>query len=96
MRDYEDQLENDLKVIPEYCQSGARKYILYGQPNGGFLTSVFENDLQRAATKADPVNILHLADYARLMYNAPHDCWGSKEKVKAWIQSGGILGREGR
>lgn len=89
---HEEDLEACLAAIPSHCRLAVRKYILYGQPFGDFLTAAFANNFQRAATAADDINALHLADYARLMYNAPRDCWGSIEKINAWISQGGLTG----
>lgn len=70
-------------------------YLLLGQKVGGFLTAFLENDLRAAVNKADndnrrciPKMVCALAGLQR------DDCWGSPEKVKKWIEQGGLKGRE--
>lgn len=92
VRRHEEDLENYFKALPEHCRGSVRDYVLYGIGFGNFLGKVFENDLSGAALAADDTNIRYLAEYARLLHNAPRDCWGSKEKVDDWIQSDGLKG----
>ena len=48
---------------------------------------VLENDLTEAIGRADEENILILKDIVGYIFNElPMTCWGSKEKVKAWLK----------
>lgn len=69
-------------------------YIEFGTCPGGFMLTVFENDLMGAACKADDINIRRLHEYAKMLYNAPMACLGSREKVKYWMESGGLRGTQ--
>ena len=75
------------KLLPEFRDS-LRMYIEGGYPPGGFLTAVLQNDLSNAIGRADKVSLLWLPSIVRWIYNeAPSACWGSPEKVSAWIRS---------
>ena len=77
--------------IPEHCREGVKRYIENGIPFGGFLQAVFSNNLMRTFEEADGINIERIKDYASFLYNeAPIQSWGSKEKMEAWIESGGL------
>lgn len=83
--------------LPEHMQPGARGYIEKGLPPGGFLRAVLENDLVGAFAKADEVNTREMYWWAEWLYNeAPSACWGSPEKVTAWINHEGLQGREAK
>jgi len=78
----------DYSMLPDYMQDGARLYIERGILPGSFLQSVFSNDLVGAFATADPTNIKRLYDYADFLFNeCPVECWGSRERVKAWHES---------
>lgn len=80
-----------LELIPEHCRGSVHDYIVNGTPPGRFLTYVFSNDFVHAFAKADEINLARMQDYARFLYNhAPFDCWGSPEKVMAWIDRKGF------
>lgn len=82
------------RLIPEHCRDGMRLYITDGIMPGGFLTAVLENDLVGAFGKADSINSGRMEDYARFIYNyAPRGCHGSRVKVIAWSESGGLNGQ---
>lgn len=67
--------------IDEYVRE--RTYV------GGFLAAVLENDLRNAVSRADGLNLSLLPDYVRYLYNhCPAPCWGSPEKVEAWLEGG--------
>ena len=72
--------------IPDYMMGGLTRYINEGIRPGHFLTAVICNDLSVAVGKADDINIDNLPAFAAYLYNeAPSPCWGSKEKMEAWI-----------
>ena len=74
--------------LPHHMRQAARDYVEKGFEPGGFLTAVLENDLTGAALRADDVNARALMAWASWLYNeAPSPCWGSKAKVKAWVDA---------
>ena len=76
----------DYTILPEHMQDGMRRYIERGIEGGGFMTAVLCNDLMGALGKADEINHHALFDYGRFLYNeVPSSCWGSPEKVNAWL-----------
>lgn len=74
-------------VIPARMMGGIRRYIEQGILPGEFWQAVLRNDLRDAAGRADSTNERILPAYVRYLYNeAPADCWGSLEKVNAWVK----------
>lgn len=75
-------------TIPEHGKDGLLLYVTRGIPPGNFLTAVLSNDLKEACARADQENAFALQAYVGFLYNhCPASCWGSKEKVNAWIDS---------
>lgn len=62
-------------------------YIVYGYPPGSFHVALFENNLADAACKSHPMNqwSMIISFMKWLLHYAPHNSWGSKEKVDAWL-----------
>jgi len=81
--------------IPDYMQDGLALYLLRGVSPGHFLSAVLSNDLKEAIARADDTNCRVLREYMVFLYNnsPAHACYGSPEKVAAWIKSGGMLGQ---
>jgi len=80
--------------IPEHCHDGIIRYVWYGVPPGGFLTSVFANDFKGAVTRSDTRNKAALEQYAYfIIWEVPSACQGSMEAVEQWIAQGGIHGQ---
>ena len=74
-------------VIPDHMMDGLTRYIESGIPPGDFLSAVLSNNLHEAVTRADDENVKNLPAYLGYLVNeAPSNCWGSREKVKEWIQ----------
>lgn len=72
--------------IPDYMASGIRRYIDEGIAPGQFLTAVITNNLRNAVWYADDENQANLPAYIAYFYNeAPASCWGSPEKMGAWL-----------
>ena len=72
--------------IPERMMGGITRYVEQGIPPGHFLSAVISNDLSEAVSRADEENIKNLPAYIGYLYNeVPSSCWGSPEKMKAWI-----------
>ena len=73
--------------IPQYIRRKLDDYAQNHQPIGGFLTAVLGNDLQGAVCRADEDSLYGLLDIVHYVYNElPSTCWGSPEKVKAWLE----------
>jgi hypothetical protein len=76
----------DYSKLPEHMRSGAETYVEQGVEPGGFLTAVLCNDFVNAFGKADEINFARMHDWASWLWNeAPSQCWGSREKMNAWI-----------
>jgi hypothetical protein len=72
--------------VPSHTLSGIERYIHERIEPGGFLRAVLENDLVQALGRADAANREALFDIVEYLYNhAPAKCWGSPERVAAWI-----------
>ena len=76
----------DYSFLPEHMQDGAREYVELGRSPGDFLHAVLCNNLVEAYGRADTTNTECMHDWACWLFNeAPSACWGSPEKVKAWL-----------
>ncbi|MFW6015283.1 MAG: hypothetical protein ACOCRK_02530 [bacterium] len=72
--------------IPEGIKNSLDRYVNERVPVGGFLQAVLSNDLMGAMGKADEQNREALHSICSYVYNnIPLACWGSKEKVKKWL-----------
>lgn len=81
--------------IPHHMRGSIERYVMSGVPMGSFLTAIFANDFMEAAGRADDENRHALFGYARFLYNSvPSTCKGSYDAVAAWIDRGGVSGRE--
>ena len=84
LRDYQHLEELG---IPEYMRDGILRYINQHVKPGDFLTAVICNDLKKAVWHADGTNSNLLKNYVQFFYNyAPGGCWGSEEKMNAWLE----------
>ncbi len=82
-----------LENIPGHMVPGVVNWVLEGKVPGGFLQAVINNDLMGALGKADDTNKHKLWNYGMFFHNfAPSGCYGSPDKVQAWIDKGGLLG----
>jgi len=73
--------------IPDYMFEGLDLWIARGILPGSFLTAVLCNDLMEATACADEMNIRQLPAYCAYLHNeAPSACFGSKKKVRDWIE----------
>lgn len=69
------------------CINAIERYVNFHEPMGHFLMAVVENNLSEAFCRADSRNTQHMKEWIELLYNyAPSTCWGSKEKVDAWLK----------
>lgn len=74
-------------TIPDMTKENLERYVSHGCHPGGFLYAVLTNDLIGSVANADKFNREALVETVAYIYKAlPHTCWGSKEKVTAWMQ----------
>jgi hypothetical protein len=74
-------------LIPDYMQGGLRLYLELGIMPGDFLLAILRNDLKGACANADNVNKHRIYHYVVYLYGyAPDECFGSPEKVEAWVK----------
>jgi len=78
-------------LIPIHMVGAVRRYVENGIEPGSFLTAVLSNDLAEAVSRADNINKYRIADFIQFFYNyTPGECYGSVERVDAWIAKGGL------
>lgn len=83
---YEMRIGEGAHLIPPYMVDAVKRYIINGIQPGSFLTAVLSNDLREAFARADDENAAHMHNWVKFFYNyAPSGCWGSPEKVQAWM-----------
>lgn len=59
--------------------------------------AILENNLKEAMARTSLADLAELHAIVTWCYwELPAGCWGSKEKVDAWIASGGLAGRRVR
>jgi len=91
--DWNKQYKDGGKAIPMRMMEPLKRYVQRGTIPGDFLQKVICNDLKGAIAHADEENLNCLAVYVRFFYNqCPSECWGSKGKMKAWHDRGGLNG----
>lgn len=74
-------------------QKAAQRYVERGVRPGDCLQAILSNNLMMAFACADPDTTALMADICKWMYNdIPSMAHGSKEKVEAWIEAGGVRG----
>ena len=75
------------QTIPARMCGGIERYIEDLVKPGDFLTAVICNNLKGAVGQADDENIHLLPVYVAYFHNeAPSACWGSREKMIAWLR----------
>lgn len=75
----------DYSSLPIHMRGAMQLYIERGINPGSFLTAVLENDLMKAAERADEINKYAFFEYCVFLYNeAPTACYGSPEAVASW------------
>ena len=72
----------------EATQQELERYYKHKIPTGSFLRAVLENNLMEAFARADEINIVGMFEIVKYVYShLPVCCYGSPEKVKAWLAS---------
>jgi len=83
-----------LALLPEGMRDSIVAYVEHGIPLGHFLDALLSNDFMGAVKRADEENLPALGNWGVYLYNyAPPRCFGSAEKVQAWQDKGGLLGK---
>ena len=73
-------------MIPEATLSAFNAYVAHHRHPGHFLAAVLENNLSGAVLRVDIPNRESFFEVVMLVWNqAPSECWGSAEKVDAWL-----------
>jgi len=73
--------------IPTYTLQAIYQYVERRRCPGHFVTAVLENDLATSVGRADKNNRRALVRIVEFVYNyIPLECWGSKEKVRKWLE----------
>jgi hypothetical protein len=72
--------------MPSWVLPTLERYIEQRICGGWFITAVLENNLFNAVGSADEASLKGLKGIVTLIYcHVPQKCWGSKEKVKNWL-----------
>ena len=80
-------MDTTLPKIPESTLEGITAYIEERRPPGGFLRAVLENNLSESFGRADENNQAALLAIVQYIYwKIPGPCWGSPDKVNAWLR----------
>jgi hypothetical protein len=88
------QAKAGLHLIPEHMRSGVIRYIHNGQHVGDFLTALLDGD-PLCWRRADPMNLAAGPAWVKfLSEHAPQNCWGAKNKRRAWQHAHGLQGWE--
>ena len=88
-----DDLMDDAAILQDYGQigrpilEGINRHALLHEPKGDFITAVLTNNLRESFARADHLNQKVMFQICSYCHNEiPGLCWGSPEKVKAWIE----------
>jgi len=88
-----EDLMKDAAILQDYGQiskiilEGINRHALIHQPVGDFLTAVLSNNLREAFARADEGNRKVMFQIVSYCHNQiPGVCWGTPEKVRAWIE----------
>jgi hypothetical protein len=83
----------DPNQVPEAVIENLKYYVGDRQMPSGFLYEVLTNDLKEACFRADYKNgkaLVHIVGY--IYNNLPSACWGSPQKVEAWLSANFVNG----
>lgn len=83
-------------IIPRHMRQSVYDYVMHGVPVGGFLTSVIsDQSISFVWAKADQTNRDQMNGWMIFLYNYfPSQARGSEAAMNAWIEQGGIIGKE--
>lgn len=89
----EEEIRESLErfAVPVRLHDGIVRWIVSGIQPGSFLSAALANDLMFATCRASGLVIEELRTLMQWAFNeAPNDCWGSYEKMKAWAKQKSI------
>lgn len=73
--------------MKDITRAALDRYAKDGIETGSFLRAVLENDLFQAVHRADSDNLRDIQQITEYVnWELPAGCWGSKEKVQAWLK----------
>jgi hypothetical protein len=76
-------------MIKQTTLDALNRYVVGHVPTGDFLRAVLSNNLIESFAHADDENARAMHEITKYIYNMmPSKCWGSPEKVKAWLDDG--------
>lgn len=86
----------DWSLIPPHMRGAVERYVMHGIPGGSFLTALMAGaSLTTLLALADDQNQAALRGWGQFIYwHVPGGCHGSTETVRAWIERGGVVGRD--
>ena len=72
--------------VPKHTQGALTRYFYNHYSPGGFVTSALALDIESANARADRWNKEHVPSiFQWIEDNLPEECYGSYDKVRAWI-----------
>lgn len=81
---YREAMQRSL--VPEHLRDGLARYLVHFIRPGDFLTAVLSNDLKEAVNRSDEESRRGLVNLVQfLMWDVPGTCWGSPDRVAAWL-----------
>lgn len=84
-----DGLDIDYSGLSQALREGVQLYIEHHLKPGDFVCAVLANDLRETCARADFWNLRRLPEIVAWFHDhAPTQCWGSREKVSAWLAKG--------
>jgi hypothetical protein len=76
-------------MIKQTTLDELNRYVVGHIPTGDFLKAVLSNNLVESFARADDENLQPMFEIIKYCYNEiPSTCWGSPEKVEAWVEDG--------
>jgi len=91
MNESEIYLALERNDIPEHMHYSVVQYVINGRGPGHFLEALLENNLRDTFARADEKNREAIPRWVEFLYwCVPGACWGSRDRVEAWIAKGGI------
>lgn len=81
-------MATDYEKCPERYRKAFHNYIEEHTPTGDCFKAILANNLREALGRADDQTEKDLrAIVIFLMNEAPAECWGTREKVDAWLKA---------
>jgi len=73
-------------MIKQTTLDALNRYVVGHVPTGDFLRAVLSNNLVDSFSHADDENLTAMQEIVNHIYlEIPSRCWGSPEKVEAWL-----------